>query len=341
MDNVVEATLSSLEAPRGSAARCSTSGAVGHTPSSISWRPSKESPGGPLAPRYAPARTGDVRHSCADVARARARSGTNRACRSMKGSAGRTKHLRRGTAERGGVTPDPDHTPASDQRDRPKAGREGTFGENAAFSVLAWVVPAVAVFFCTPITVRGLGPDAYGLLALVSALTGYLGLIDLGLSQALLRYLSYYRALDEGRPMIAIIRASLVWFTTAGAAAGLSSHRRRRLAGPRRTRRVRRPPPERGGRHAPLGGQSRAWSHDERRHDIADELPPIRHRCRHDRGVRYHRDGRSRGHRRAWLRYRGHHRVLHGLERRCPPAVLVLRATADAHRATRRGPAVA
>jgi O-antigen/teichoic acid export membrane protein len=86
---------------------------------------------------------------------------------------------------------------------------------------MAWLVPAIAMFFFTPITVRGLGADAYGLLALVAALTGYLGLIDLGLSQALLRYLSYYRALDEGRPMLAIIRVAILWFTLAGAVAGL------------------------------------------------------------------------------------------------------------------------
>ena len=36
-----------------------------------------------------------------------------------------------------------------------------------------------------------------------------------------MRYLSYYRALDEGRPMWAFIRVALVWFTVAGAAIGL------------------------------------------------------------------------------------------------------------------------
>jgi O-antigen/teichoic acid export membrane protein len=99
--------------------------------------------------------------------------------------------------------------------------REGSFGENAAWSVLAWVVPSIAAFASVPIMVRGLGPDAYGLITLVAALTGYLGLIDLGLGQALVRYLSYYRALDEGRPMRAIVRVSLLWFTAIGAVAGV------------------------------------------------------------------------------------------------------------------------
>lgn len=126
-----------------------------------------------------------------------------------------------GPAERVSVTPEPDHTLASDSPERSSASGEGTFGENALLSAVAWMIPAVAAFFCLPPTVRGLGPDAYGLLAVVAALTGYLGLIDIGLSQALLRYLSYYRALDEGRPMIAIIRRALLWFVAAGAAAAL------------------------------------------------------------------------------------------------------------------------
>jgi O-antigen/teichoic acid export membrane protein len=99
--------------------------------------------------------------------------------------------------------------------------REGSFGENAALSVLAWLVPAVAAFLSVPIMVRGLGPDAYGLIVLVGALTGYLGLIDMGLSQALVRYLSYYRALDEGRPMLAIVRVALLWFAAAGVVAAV------------------------------------------------------------------------------------------------------------------------
>lgn len=98
--------------------------------------------------------------------------------------------------------------------------REGTFGENAALSVIAWLIPAVAAFVCVPIMVRGLGPDAYGLMALVGALTGYLGLVDMGLGQALVRYLSFYRALDQGRPMIAVIRVAMFWFIAVGIVAG-------------------------------------------------------------------------------------------------------------------------
>jgi len=119
------------------------------------------------------------------------------------------------------VTPEPEDIPAPDPLLSPSARKEGTFGQNASLSVVAWSVSTVAAFVCVPITVRGLGAEAYGLMALVTALTGYIGLLDIGLGQALIRYLSYYRAIDEGRPMLAIIRVALTWFTAAGVAAGV------------------------------------------------------------------------------------------------------------------------
>ena len=94
--------------------------------------------------------------------------------------------------------------------------KELGFGANAARNVLSWFVPALVALIVVPITVRGLGPDAYGLLALVGALTGYLHLMELGLGSAVVRYLSYYRALNEGRPMLGILRFALTWFGGAG-----------------------------------------------------------------------------------------------------------------------------
>ena len=90
--------------------------------------------------------------------------------------------------------------------------KEGSFGQNAVLSVIPWAVSGIAAFICVPITIRGLGPDAYGLMALVSALTGYLGLIDMGLGQAIVRYLSYYRALGEGPMKAVLLGAAVVWF---------------------------------------------------------------------------------------------------------------------------------
>jgi O-antigen/teichoic acid export membrane protein len=94
--------------------------------------------------------------------------------------------------------------------------RQHSFGANALFNVVSWLVPAIAIFVAMPVTVRGLGPNRYGLLVLIAALTSYLGLTDLGLGTAVIRYISYYRALDEGRPILGIVRFAFVWFFCAG-----------------------------------------------------------------------------------------------------------------------------
>lgn len=95
-------------------------------------------------------------------------------------------------------------------------GSERSYAANSLLSALSWAVPAIAVFFALPVTVRGLGPDQYGLLALTGALTGYLGLMEMGLGTAIMRYLSYYRALDQGRPMLGVMWFALRWFFVAG-----------------------------------------------------------------------------------------------------------------------------
>jgi len=98
---------------------------------------------------------------------------------------------------------------------------ERSFGANAVFSAFGWVVPALAALVAIPITVRGLGADQYGLLALTAALTGYLGLMEMGLGSALVHYLSFYRALHQGRPMLGVLLFGLRWFCAAGLIGGV------------------------------------------------------------------------------------------------------------------------
>ncbi len=87
--------------------------------------------------------------------------------------------------------------------------------------MFAWTVPAITALVAVPFTVRGLGTAQYGLLALTGSLTGYLGLMEMGLGTAIMRYLSYHRALNEGRPMIGVVKFGLRWFCGAGAVGGV------------------------------------------------------------------------------------------------------------------------
>lgn len=97
-----------------------------------------------------------------------------------------------------------------------------SFSANAVLSAFAWFVPSLTALIAVPITVRGLGSDGYGLLALVTAVTGYLGLMEMGLGTAIVRYLSYYRALNQGRPMIGLMRFAVEWFGGAGVVGGVA-----------------------------------------------------------------------------------------------------------------------
>lgn len=100
--------------------------------------------------------------------------------------------------------------------------RQHSFGANAVLSAVSWMVPAIAALIAIPITINGLGKDQYGLLVLTAAVTSYLGIMEMGLGSAVMRYLSYHRTLDQGRPMLGILRFAVFWFCVAGVIGGAS-----------------------------------------------------------------------------------------------------------------------
>lgn len=89
-------------------------------------------------------------------------------------------------------------------------------GRNMLLSGLTWLVAAIVSFFAVRIVVNGLGADAYGVIAMASAFTGYLAVLDLGLGQGIIRYLSMFVALRHGRAMRQLAWRVLGYFTAAG-----------------------------------------------------------------------------------------------------------------------------
>jgi O-antigen/teichoic acid export membrane protein len=59
------------------------------------------------------------------------------------------------------------------------------------------VVNVLVAFWMTPFVVRHLGDTSYGLWALVLQLTGYMGVVDVGLRSALVRFVSRFKAQDD------------------------------------------------------------------------------------------------------------------------------------------------
>jgi len=89
-------------------------------------------------------------------------------------------------------------------------------GRNVFLSGVSWFVPSVVALIAVPITVRGLGSMAYGVIAMAGAVAGYMGVLDLGLAQGVVRFLSVFVALGNGRAMRQLLTRVLAWFAVAG-----------------------------------------------------------------------------------------------------------------------------
>ncbi len=66
--------------------------------------------------------------------------------------------------------------------------------KNVGSSWLVTVVTVVAVYFLTPFTIHKLGDDGYGTWILINSITGYLGLLVLGVPMASVRYFAQHVA---------------------------------------------------------------------------------------------------------------------------------------------------
>jgi O-antigen/teichoic acid export membrane protein len=65
---------------------------------------------------------------------------------------------------------------------------------NSLSSTSGFVLVAVVTFFITPLMVRGLGKNVYGIWSILISITGYFGLLDLGIRTAIVKFVSEYEA---------------------------------------------------------------------------------------------------------------------------------------------------
>jgi len=96
------------------------------------------------------------------------------------------------------------------------------FGKNILWSAASWLIPTVVTFLAVRVVVRGLGPSAYGVYALVTLVTGYFALLDFGLNQGVVRYLAMFVSLRYGRAMRQLIWVALAWLVIAGLVTAVS-----------------------------------------------------------------------------------------------------------------------
>jgi O-antigen/teichoic acid export membrane protein len=83
---------------------------------------------------------------------------------------------------------------------------------NAMYNLVGYAVSALYVFFLIPIIVRFIGVEQFGLWSLMLALTGYIGLADLGLSTSFVKYIAEYVSVGDSRRVNQVIRQGLLFY---------------------------------------------------------------------------------------------------------------------------------
>jgi len=87
----------------------------------------------------------------------------------------------------------------------------------------AYVVAMGINFFLSPFVVRHLGNTQYGVWTIILALTGYLGLLDLGVRGAVTRYVAKFHAEAQHKRASNVASSAMVIFSSAGIIAILAS----------------------------------------------------------------------------------------------------------------------
>jgi O-antigen/teichoic acid export membrane protein len=90
------------------------------------------------------------------------------------------------------------------------------FARNAVANWIAFLFAAAVGFFLSPYVVEYLGPTRYGVWSLIAGLVGYLGLLDLGIRQAVNRYTARHHAAGAHEDGSLIISAALRLFGFLG-----------------------------------------------------------------------------------------------------------------------------
>ncbi len=90
-------------------------------------------------------------------------------------------------------------------------------GKNVFSNWLGYVVNIAVSFFMAPFMVHSLGSAGYGIWVLVGSLTGYLGVLDMGLRPAIVKFVARYRSLGDDLMVNRVVNTILVILTIVAA----------------------------------------------------------------------------------------------------------------------------
>ncbi|MEB4592647.1 oligosaccharide flippase family protein [Candidatus Thiothrix sp. Deng01] len=87
---------------------------------------------------------------------------------------------------------------------------------NIAFSGLGYILPLVASLATIPLMIRFMGEDVYGLYIICISLIGFMNFIDLGVGQAIVKYVSQYEAKGERAKIKPVLDIALMMYVVLG-----------------------------------------------------------------------------------------------------------------------------
>ena len=101
------------------------------------------------------------------------------------------------------------------------AGPSGRYAVNVAWTGLGALGNFLNMALVSPIVIRTLGPEGYGVWALLFSLVGYSVFMDLGVRPALIYYTAYWTSLGQSEKVAELMNAVLTYYLLGGAALSL------------------------------------------------------------------------------------------------------------------------
>ncbi|MBT9171478.1 MAG: putative membrane protein EpsK [Actinobacteria bacterium] len=83
---------------------------------------------------------------------------------------------------------------------------------NASFSIGEYIVTPLLYIFSTPFLVHQLGLNQYGIWMLANSIVGFIGILNFGLSEATVKYVSLYRGREDEGGVVRCIRSTLTMY---------------------------------------------------------------------------------------------------------------------------------
>jgi len=92
-------------------------------------------------------------------------------------------------------------------------GKARIYARNLLSNWLGYGAGLAVAFFMSPFVVHSLGDARYGVWTLLTSLTGYLGLVDVGVRGGTGRYINYHMGRGEDKEVSNIVSTSLLFYT--------------------------------------------------------------------------------------------------------------------------------